>query len=214
MRVRGFPTLVALSLVASSASAEGPPPRRFELGASAGYAAPFGEAERGSRVSDTAFGAVPFAIDASYRVTPFVGVAARVRYGVTIPTLCQSASDCEASLGSDTGLSLTVRLHLPRIGRIAPLADVGLGYEWLTTRLVDAGASSTRSYGGPVLFALQLAAPVSLGERWTLGPALDASLGTFTGYDLVTNAQSPMGDVPVRALHAWLSLGVRLGLSL
>jgi hypothetical protein len=214
MRARCFLPLVALSLLASSAAAEEPRPRQLDLAASTGYAAPFGEAERGSRVSDTAFGAVPFAIDAGYRLTRYVGIAVRARYSVTIPTLCQSASDCEASLGSDTALNLSARLYLPRIGSVAPLADVGLGYEWLTTRLVDAGATSTRSYGGPVLLALQAAAPVSLGERWTLGPALDVWLGTFTRYDLETNARSPAGNVPVRAVHAWLSLGIRLGLSL
>jgi hypothetical protein len=136
-----------------------------------------------------------------------------MRYGVTIPTLCASASDCQASLGSDFALGAAARFHVPRVWLVSPFVDVGLGYEWLTTRLVDAGATSTRSYGGPVLADLQLAAPFTLGERWSLGPVLGASLGTFTHYDLRTNALSPSGDVPSRGVHAWLSLGARLGLS-
>jgi hypothetical protein len=214
MRASRLPVLLAVALVASPVAAQEPPSRRIDLGASAGYAAPVGEAERGSRVSDTAFGSVPFGVDASYRMTPSVGVAAHARYAVTIPTLCQSASDCEASLGSDTALTLSARVYLPRIGRVVPLADVGFGYEWLWTRLVDAGAVSTRSYGGPVLLALRVAAPILLGERWTLGPVLDASLGTFTSYALGTNAASPAGDVAARAVHAWLSAAVRLGFSI
>jgi hypothetical protein len=217
MRRLVVPAVLALLAVASAAapaSAEDLPARRIELAASVGYAAPFGDAEQGSRVSDTAFGAVPFTLDGSYRLTSLVGVALRVRYGVAIPTLCASASDCQASLGSDLVLGAGARFHLPRVWVVSPFVDVGLGYEWLTTRLVDAGATSTRSYGGPVLAELQLAAPFALGERLTLGPELGASIGRFVHYDLGTNALSPSGSVPSGAVHAWLSLGVRLGFAL
>lgn len=206
-------SLLAVCSAATTAAAEDLPARRIELAASAGYAAPFGEAERGSRVSDTALGGVPFALDGSYRLTPLVGIALRARYGVTIPTLCSSASDCQASLGSDLALGVAARFHLPRVWVVSPLADVGLGYEWLTTRLVDAGATSTRSYGGPVLLDLELAAPFALGDRVTLGPEIGAWFGTFTHYELRTNALSPSGDVPSRGVRAWLSLGARLGVS-
>jgi hypothetical protein len=214
MRAAAIPAVVMLSFAAPPAAAEDSSPRRIQLAVSAGYAAPFGEAERGSRVSDTAFGGAPLALDAAYRVTSFVGIAVLGRYSVTIPTLCSSASDCEASLGSDAALAIAARFYVPRVWLISPLVDVGMGYEWLTTRLVDAGATSTRSYGGPVLLSVQLAAPFHLGERWTLGPALGATLGAFTGYELRTNAQSPAGNVPARAPHEWLSLGVRVGFSL
>jgi hypothetical protein len=213
MRVITLPAAVALSLAGSRAFAQNDP-GRFELAASTGYAAPFGEAEKGSRVGDTAFGAVPFALDAAYRVTPLVGVAAHARYGVAIPTLCQSASDCEGSLGNDMLLLLSARFYGPPVWRLAPLLDLGVGYEWLTTQLVDAAATSSRSYGGPVVVAVQVMAPIRLGARLTLGPTLGAWLGTFTSYRLQTNAQSPAGDVPWRAVHAWISPGVRFGFSL
>jgi hypothetical protein len=187
--------------------------RRVEVGASLGYGAPVGNAERGSRVSDTTFGDVFFAADAGYRLTRIVGVAVRARYGLVIPTLCATASDCEASLGSDVALDLVARFHTPRIGPFQPLADVGLGYEWLTTRLVDSGAQSARSYGGPVLLVTRVAAPAALGDRWSFGPVLEASYGTFTSFELRTTARSFSGDVPWRTPHAWLSLGVRVGLT-
>jgi hypothetical protein len=213
MRAVMLSVAVAFSLAGSPALAQYDK-GRIELAASAGYGAPVGEAERGARVSDTAFGAIPFTLDAAYCVTPFVGVAVHARYGIAIPTLCQSASDCEASLGRDTALTLSARFYAPRAWRLSPFLDVGIGYEWLTTQLVDAGATSTRSYGGPVVLAAQLAVPVRFGARWTLGPTLGAWIGTFTTYALHTNAQSPSGDVPWRAVHAWISPGVRLGFSL
>jgi hypothetical protein len=196
------------------AAAQDPPRRPFELAASLGCAAPVGWAERGSRVSDTTFADVPFALDAGYRITRFLGVVANVRYGVAIPTLCRSASDCESSLGNDVALEIAARLYVPHIGPVAGLVDAGVGYEWLTTRLVDASGTSARAYRGPELFSIRIAAPFRLGARWTLGPVVGASFGTFTTYSLETNALSPSGDVPARAVHAWLSVGIRMGFSL
>jgi hypothetical protein len=196
------------------AAAQAPPPRPFELAASLGCAAPVGSAERGSRVSDTTFAAVPFAFEVGYRLTRLLGVVAYGRYGVGIPTLCRSASDCESSLGSDVALEIAARLYVPHIGPVAGLVDAGVGYEWLATRLVDASGTSARAYRGPVLFSIRLAAPLRLGRSWTIGPVAGASLGTFTTYRLETNALSPSGDVPARAVHAWLSLSIRVGFAL
>ena len=197
--------LIAVTLLATRAAAAD----RFELGAGLGYAAPVGSAEAGARVSDTTFGQVPVTLDAAYRLTERVGLIARAHYGVAIPTQCASTSECEASLGSDVVVSLGVRMSLPRV-----VADASVGYEWLTTRLADGSATSTRSYHGPVLLSAQLAAPFPIAERWTIGPTLGASIGTFTSYALETNALSPSGAIAEPAWHVWLSIGVRLGLSL
>jgi hypothetical protein len=165
-------------------------------------------------VSDTTFADVPIAFDAGYRLTRLLAIAAHVSYGVAVPTLCRSVSDCEASLGSDVALTIAGRIYLPQTGPFAALVDVGIGYEWLTTRLAEAGATSTRAYQGPVLFSMQITAPIRLGRRWTLGPFAGASFGTFTTYSLQTNARPLSGDVPARAVHGWLSLGLRVGLVL
>jgi hypothetical protein len=206
--------VVVALLVASSAPVRAEADaHRLEIAASLGYAGPVGEAERGARVRDTTFGATPLALDASWRLAPIVAVALHASWGPTIPTLCASAGDCVASLGSDTSIALAGRVLLPHVGRLEPWAEVGVGYEWLTTRLVDSGATASRSYHGPTVAIFQLAAPVRLGERWTLGPVLGASLGTFTGYSLQTNAASPSGSVAATAVHTWLSVGVRIGFS-
>jgi len=200
----------ALWLAARAAAAGDQAPGRLELGASVGVAAPLGGTERGERLRDTTFGAVPFALDAAYRIATRAGIAAHLHYGVVVPTLCPTASDCASSLGADVSAVVGARVHLPGRGPLAPIADVGVGYEWLTTRMSDAGAHSTRAHQGPVLVRLGLAAPFRFAGRWSFGPAADVSLGTFTAYALETNADSPAGRVPARALHAWVSVGARL----
>jgi hypothetical protein len=200
-------------LLPASAAADDPSSKRLEVGLSLAYAAPIGDAERGGRVRDTTFGATPIALDAAYRLLPRIGIAARLQYGVGIPTLCQTASDCESSLGGDSIVLLGARFHLPRLGPLAPVADAGVGYEWLTTRLSDSGALSTRAYNGPILFWTWIDAAFRLGDRWTLGPAVGMTVGTFTTYSLETGARAFSGNVPARAVHAWIFFGPRLSLA-
>jgi hypothetical protein len=204
----------ALWLTPGVSTAADSPARRFDVAASIGYAAPLGDAERGAHVSDTILAVVPVALDMAYRLAPRIGIAAHVQYGVGIPTLCHTAGDSESSLGSDVGGVLAARIYLPQLGPIEFVTDAGIGYEWLTTRLSDAGAHSARAYHGPILFAAYAAAAFRLGEHWSLGPLAGISLGTFTSYALETNLGSFSGNVPARAVHLSLSLGVRLTLSL
>lgn len=180
----------------------------FELGTSLGYAMPLGDSERYGHVRDTTFGAVPIAVDAAYR-TARVGIVAAFQYGVGIPTLCQTAGDCQASFGSDVIARLGVRLYPPSLGPLSPEVDLGVGYEWLTTRLSDSGSHSTRAYDGPVTLWASFAAPFRLTERWTLGPIAQAAMGTFTAYSLETDVGSSSGNVLERSVHAWISLGAR-----
>ena len=184
--------------------------RPLELAATLGYSVPIGDSERGGRVSDTTFGAVPLAIDVGYRFASRVGVAARLQYGIGVPTLCQTAGDCVSSLGSDVAAVLGARVYLPEHGPLAPRTEVGIGYEWLTTRRSDSGAHSIRAYNGPVLFWLEIAAPLRFGSHWSFGPAASMAVGTFTTRSLETNVASASGDVPERGVHAWISFGGRL----
>jgi len=204
---------LGLVLCPATASAEPPTTHRLEVAAALGYAIPFASAEAGSRLSDTTIGLVPIEIDAAYLVTESIAVGGWARYGVGIPTLCKTASDCTGSLGSDFEMAARVRFLLPRLWRVAPLADLGLGYEWFSSRLTDGGVTSTRSYHGPLLLSAGVAAPYHLSERWTLGPAVDAALGAFTSAALETPAGTVSGTITGRTLHLWLSFEARLAAS-
>ena len=201
---------VVVSLVPCSGMADEQPPQSIELAVTLGYAVPIGDSERGGRVSDTTFGVVPLAIDMGYRFVSRVGVAARVQYGIGVPTLCQTAGDCVSSLGTDVAAVLEARVYLPEPGPFAPRTEVGIGYEWLTTRRSDSGAHSKRAYSGPVPLWLEFVAPLRLAGHWLFGPAVGIAVGTFTARSLETNVASTSGDVPERGMHAWISLGGRL----
>ena len=214
MRTRLGAWIVAYVVLASrGADANEPAGRPVAVAVSLGYAAPVGWAERGAGVSDTTFGTIPVIVDAAYRLSPVLGISTRAQYGIAIPTLCRSADDCIGSLGSDFAVSLAVRFYAPRLGPIAPFVDGGIGYEWLSTRLADAGGHSARSYQGPLFLSATLAAPFRLGRRWAIGPFVSAAAGTFTAFSLDTNVSIQSGNVPARAVHAWLTFGGRLEFS-
>jgi hypothetical protein len=204
---------LATSFVATPARALDADARRIEIGASLGYDLPVGSAERGARLGDATFGVAPIQIDGAYRFTDRIGVAIAASYGLGAPTLCASTGDCIASLGRDVALSIRARLFFPRLGPVAPRVDAGIGYEWWTTRLVDKGATSTRSYDGPMAFVVEVAAPFAVGSRASVGPVLGGSIGAFTGYHLASGPVDTHGSVPALALHAWLSLALRVGVS-
>lgn len=197
---------ISIVLTARSALAQ---ERRWDFGASLGYGAPAGSAERGARTSDSTFGLVPLAADASYRFSPIVGASVSGVYAFGIPTLCATAGDCVSSLGHDIRLVASARFFLPRLGSLEPHADVGFGWEWLTSKLSDSGATSSRSYDGPVLIQIDAAAPFALGKRVTLGPVASAMLGTFVRARLETDASAESRSVQDHAFHAWLSLSLR-----
>ena len=190
-------------LVSHSAAAED----RWDVGASIGYAAPVGYAQRGDKTSDTTSALVPFSLDASYRATKNVGAAASITYGIGAPTLCGSASECVSSLGHDVSFSVHAKLFLPKLFRFEPAIELGPGWEWMTAKLVDSGAESSRAYSGPV-FVTEAGAPFRFGTRVTLGPVTGATVGTFTTARLDTPSFS-RDDSGGHAMHAWLSASLR-----
>jgi hypothetical protein len=184
---------------------------RWDVGASLGYAAPVGFAQGGDAMSDTASALVPFSLDASYRATKQVGAGASLTYGIGVPTLCATESDCVASLGRDVSLALRARFFLPHFLRIEPTVDVGPGWEWLSTKLVDGAAESSRFHSGPV-FLMEASAPLRLGRHTALGPVLGATGGTFTTSRLGTPAFT-RDDSGGHSLHGWLSASLRCAIS-
>jgi hypothetical protein len=180
-----------------------------EIGASVAYAAPVGSAEAGSRLSDTAIGAATIEADASYRFTRALGAVVWGRYAAAIPTLCANTSDCTASLGREVAIAARARVFFPTFARFEPRADAGIGFEWLMTKLSDSGATSRRSFSGPLAFSLEIGAPWRLSETWSIGPVAAASLGVFTSSTLETPSFANDRGTDGRTIHGWMSIALR-----
>jgi hypothetical protein len=169
---------IVLSLAPAARAAD-----TLDAGFRMGYAIPFGKFEQGTRVRDLSYGTGLFALDATYALLPGAKLGLLFAYGVAIPKLCESASDCKSSLGSDVELAMLARFDLPVLGPVHPSLEGGAGYAWYTRRLSDADVESSRGYRGP--FAL-VGGEAALGfaKTWRIGLAIDLFAGIVTSTKL------------------------------
>jgi hypothetical protein len=185
------------------------PLSRVTLLADVGYAYPIGAAENGTETRDVSFGLVPLSLVGIYDLAGDWTASARLRYALNIPTLCASAPDCESSLGHDVVVAIGIGRALPRWWRLTTRIGLEAGWEWLTTRLSDAGVAASRNWHGP--FAqLEAFADLKSSGPWSLGPAIGVGVGIFSHFDLDTPA-GHTGGATDAALHAWPTISFRVG---
>jgi len=193
----------------AGADAGAPPLSRATILADLGYAYPIGAAETGTDTRDVSFGLVPLSLIGTYDLARDWSANARLSYALNIPTLCASAPDCESSVGHDVGISIGVGRTLPRRWHLTARLGLDVGWEWLTTKLSDAGVASSRSWGGP--FArLEIFADLKPSGPWSLGPAIGIDAGFFSHFDLDTPAGQTGGSTST-AIHAWPIVSFRVG---
>jgi hypothetical protein len=205
---------ILVALVASpAAAADGPDAgftaARFVVTGQLGYAYPLGSAEQGTDTRDVSFGIVPLALAAAYDLSDHWAVRAGIVYAPNVPTLCADTSDCLSSVGRDLSIGVGIVRALPPWRHARPEVDVEVGWEWLTTELVDAGVTSKRSWNGPVAL-VELFVDLKTQGPWRLGPTIGIGAGLFSHFDLDTPAGST-GGATATANHAWPALGFRAG---
>jgi hypothetical protein len=211
---------------ASNAHAEG-----FELGARIGYGIPLGkiseESTTDNDLSDGISGMIPLQLDLGYRVIPPLMIGGYVMYGfgMTGDALSKSC-DRAKSLGADAScsahdvrLGLQVQYHIMPEGKVDPWVGAGIGYEWLTVGvdLSGGGASQEQSStgGGFEFINLQGGADFSVAPGFGLGPFLSLSVAQYSTIssscdgDGCGTIDSVSKDIDKKAMHEWLTLGVR-----
>lgn len=197
-----------LALAAASRLARAEEPRRSQLGIDLGYAFPAGSNERGSDLSDVTFGIVEAGIVGAYRIHDRWSIGPGAHYGIVIPTLCSSSSECKASLGHDVRVGALGRVVVGRWGSFEPDAELELGYEWFASKLVDSDVTSERKYRG-VQATLRAHGGFELTRAVFLGPSLELGTGVFgrTSLDApgIQEARSTEGT----SVHLWLGAGIR-----
>ena len=198
----------ALLLGAASHWAQAQEVRRSQLGIDLGYAFPAGSAERGADLSDVTFGIIEGGIDGAYRVHDRWSVGVAAHYGVAIPTLCSSSSECKASLGHDIRVGALGRVVVGRWGSFEPDAEVELGYEWFASKLVDSDVTSERKYRG-VQATLRAHGGFALTRAVFLGPSLEIGTGIFGHTALDAPGIHEDRSTEGTDVHLWLGAGIR-----
>jgi hypothetical protein len=215
---RALPFALACLAATSSSAADGRLPEGglVDVGLRIAYARPVGAFDVGTHATDVSFGGIPFALDATVRLTPpssslsswSVAAGLYAAYGPTIPTLCTDTSSCIASIGHDTELDLLARVRAPRLAFVVPEGEVGTGWSWSSRSLVDQDVTSTRRWNGPVILRAALVPSLVLGARTRLGLVVGGSVARSTSFTLEAPGVERHGVEGAR-LHGTLDLGVR-----
>ena len=112
-----------LGVCARASAADVPAPRRFELGAHAGYA-----------ITDQVLEvtrAIPLGLDFGYRLAPRWVLGASIEYGIIHETT--QAEDADATIsGRHVRATVSMHYHFDPERLVDPWLGLGVGYDWVS----------------------------------------------------------------------------------
>lgn len=201
------------SATASVSTANAAPAERgtVMLGLRLGYGIPMGKAAGGAdggNLSDGISGQIPIQLDLGYMVTPnlMLGLYGQYSFGMLGKQVSDSCDanqvDCSAS-----GIRVGVQgqYHFSPSEAINPWLGLGIGYEWNTISMSSNGVSADSKYSGFEFATLQGGADFRVLPNLGVGPFVSFSLGEFSS----ASALGRDVDIQEKAIHEWLTLGVR-----
>lgn len=180
-----------------------------------GYAIPYGKISGDVDVAKFVQGHVPLGLNLRWRFTPRFSAGAYLSYGFGL--LSDSRADKCSALGaectaSDLRTGLEAELQLSEGRKVTPYLGARFGWESFAFE-EDAGInwSRTRNYG----WELGAEGGATLLERGPLrlGAFLGVTVGSFYEYRARGAGLDASGDVTDRALHGWVTVGVRASIS-
>ncbi|MFZ5889498.1 MAG: hypothetical protein ACOY0T_00365 [Myxococcota bacterium] len=202
----------------------GPPARTgFQMALRTGFSFPMGDA---TGIASDTLGRryawqVPVAIDLGAKITRsiFIGTYFQLGFGAEgsdteVTALCD---DNDSDLSNDVSCSvLTARLGLLANYQFAPDRTVnpwlgyGIGFESATQSLNDREHGYSESNTASGFTYAQLAGGIDFRGAVGGGPYVELALGEFTRNRTSQYGRTASsGSIDDRALHAWLTLGVR-----
>jgi hypothetical protein len=212
----------ALVLVAAAlATAPATPQAQLSLGLRVAYAPAAGSAFGGFRDADTGSAMrfsldlksqVPVQLDVLYRLLPDLAAGAYASYGFgqvapdALDGACMAGSPFECS-ATVVRAGLQVLYTLSRTAApVVPWVGAGAGWEWTTLEASRAGRTLRARMDGLELLDLQLGVDYRATPRIGVGPYVGYSFGWYR----VARVGDLKGlEVSERALHSWISLGLR-----
>jgi len=208
--------LLAAGLAAPAAAGEPAEPAEpavaITLGARVSAAFPMGsvssDPENGPLLIDELVAlSIPLQLDAGVTLFRRWFVGAYVQYGWNVLQVgqCKVGESC-----SLTGLRVGVQALFSLHGQgDTPWAGIGTGYEWLFTRYSRTGVTTTLDVGGWEFVNLQAGYDVVVSPGWKVGPWISGSVGEFSRASRKDSGQTTDQDIPNKAVHGWLQMGVK-----
>lgn len=201
--------------------------RGFALGLRAGYSLPLGSlagSDRGEnpKMSDVYSGAVPLQVDLGYFFNSNVYLGAYFQYApVFLAEDCASGASCSAN---QMRFGINASYHFRAGEKFMPWLGLGIGYEMLNTKVSASANGMESSIGvgarGIEFASVQGGADYRVNDTFSIGPYVSLAAGVYqtATTSLETKNVPILGDISEsasesidnKAVHAWLSGGVRM----
>lgn len=173
----------------------------ISVGLRVGYALPMGDGAKDSKMSDQVKGAIPFQLDALYRISPNLGAGLYFSYAIVSVNKDKMPSGVDVS-ASWMKYGLQLQYSISPAESMNPWVGFGLGLESVKTSASAGGMSFDSTISGLEFAHLMAGLDFKAGDAMRVGPFVDFSLGQYSSVD-------PGGDIQEKAMHQWLYLGVR-----
>ena len=216
--IRSVGVLGCLASVVATAEAIGKEPGTgLELGFRTGYAHALGKATNEGTdpyMDSVVTGNVPLWFDLGYRVTPNVLLGGYFQYGFGFPgDYIEGCGDSGVSCSLPVvRLGVQVHYHVQPFEVVDPWFGAGIGYEWFTLSATEDGMSGSLGLSGFEFVNLQAGIAFGLGEKkkFAIGPFVALSLAQYSSISCggILSGRCP-DEVSEKALHEWLTFGVR-----
>ena len=214
--VIGAGCLVSLGYV-GSAWAQAPAERTgFQLALRTGIAIPFGELDKGEKMSDFTSVQVPLIVDVGGKVIPELFLGGYFGFGFGGPG-GELADVCSAGDGSciSVGLRLGIeaQYHILPGESVNPWLGYGIGFESLALSISNNGDTASVGSGGLEFAHFMGGVDVRMSRVFGIGPFVDVALGRYSSFSTDDGDGSSIShdiDTSQRATHGWVMLGARM----
>ena len=193
---------------AASASTDSGIP--ISIGLRVGYALALGNAAKDSPMSDSFKGAIPFTLDALFRVTRAFRVGLYGSYAIV--SLGDAAKRGADLSGSWLKYGLELQYHLSPEASMNPWVGYGIGLENVKASGSVSGITVSNAITGIEFAHLMAGLDFKATSALSVGPFVDFSLGQYSSTHAEINGTEipgTGGDIKDKAMHMWLYLGLR-----
>jgi outer membrane protein W len=193
---------------------------KFVIGLRLGYALPMGSVDKNSdgsseKMSDGVSGQFPIWLDLGYMVTPNVmlGLYGQYAFG-SLAGEIKAACDQDAQFGvscseSDIRFGVQGQYHILPTEKVDPWLGLGVGYEMMKISVSGAGQDGSVTLKGFEFANLQGGVDFKPLPNLGVGPFVSFSFGQYGSSSSDGAAASLNQDITNKAIHEWLTFGVR-----
>jgi hypothetical protein len=189
----------------------------LEFGARLGLGLPLGNSDGGAGDDFSKYfsNAMPIWIDAGYRYTPnwYAGFYFMYGVGSFASSLGKNAGCNNPGVGCsihDTRVGANAHYHFAPGASFDPWVGAGLGYEWSGLTVSTANSSGGVGMSGWEFLNVQAGLDFEAARSFVFGPFVTVTLSQFDcASSAGQNGSSSSNSISSKAVHEWLTLGVR-----